>query len=700
MISSTKKQGWDDPLIESLRHEWESWVKSLTHLEDFRVPRKYSQVSISNATGREVHIFSDASKDAIGSVAYLKLYSEDSVDEQLGLDSDSFHYYTDSQVVLGYITNETRRLYVYVGNRVSRIRRTSRPSQWNYATSDQNPADIATRSIDAANLYKNRWIKGPEFLMSESREFVPYPMIDPDLDKDVLPELQTCKTEVTGNSKSALVAKFNKFSDWGSLVRAIAYLKNFARRCHLPEDSGSLGSRSDPSFLEETKQYIIKTVKQDVYSAEINAIQEGKHPPADSSLLPLAPILNSDGLLCVGGRLARLKNCNVVDELHRHPIILPKHHHISVLLVRFYHQKVWHQGRHFTEGSVRSAGFWIVGSKRLISSEIAKCIVCRKLRGHLGWQHMADLPVDRLKPAPPFSYVGVDAFGPWPIVYRRTRGGAANQKRWALLFSCLVTRAIHIEVIEELSSSSFINALRRFVAIRGTNFVGAIEDLSIDAKFIEKPPVVQFLSRSNAKWIFNPPHASHMGGAWGRLIGVSRRILDSMLLQNKHKDLTHEILVTFMAEVCAIVNNRPLLPVSSDPESPCVLTPSSLLTMKTAADIGPFPLFGQKDMLKSHWKHAQVLAEEFWCRWRTEYLQTLQTRKKWTKDCRDVKSGDVVLMKDQNCSRNEWPMGIVERTFPSEDGRVRKVELTVVKDDKRVSYVRPVSQLVTILEVN
>ncbi|XP_021374152.1 uncharacterized protein LOC110463679 [Mizuhopecten yessoensis] len=332
MISSTKKQDWDDPLPESLRHEWESWVKFLTHLEDFRVPRKYSQVSFSNATGREVHIFSDASKDAIGSVAYLKLYSEDSVDvsfllakskvapvsghtiprlelcgavlsveladiiqEQLGLDSDS--YYTDSQVVLGYITNETRRFYVYVGNRVSRIRRTSRPSQWNYVTSDQNPADIATRSVDAANLYKNRWIKGPEFLMSESREFVPYPMIDPDLDKEVLPELQTCKTEVTGNSKSALVAKFNKFSDWGCLVRAIAYLKNFARRCHLPDDSGSLGSRSDPSFLEETKQYIIKTVQQDVYSAEINAIQEGKHPPADNSLLPLAPILNSDGLL-------------------------------------------------------------------------------------------------------------------------------------------------------------------------------------------------------------------------------------------------------------------------------------------------------------------------------------------------------------------------------------------------------------------
>lgn len=112
-----------------------------------------------------------------------------------------------------------------------------------------------------------------------------------------------------------------------------------------------------------------------------------------------------------------------------------------------------------------------------------------------------------------------------------------------------------------------------------------------------------------------------MGGAWERLIGVSRRILDSMLLQNR-VELTHDVLVTFMAEVSAIVNNRPLLPVSSDPESPSLLTPSILLKMKTSADIGPFPEFGPKD-IRAHWKRVQILAEEFWKRWRNEYLHTI-----------------------------------------------------------------------------
>lgn len=119
---------------------------------------------------------------------------------------------------------------------------------------------------------------------------------------------------------------------------------------------------------------------------------------------------------------------------------------------------------------------------------------------------MGDLPSDRLKPSPAFTFVGVDTFGPWPIIYHRTRGGQANQKRWALLFTCLVTSAVHIEVIEELTSSSFINALRRFVSLRGpvqrfrsdrgTNFVGATEDLLITSKFVESDLVKNYLSEN------------------------------------------------------------------------------------------------------------------------------------------------------------------------------------------------------------
>lgn len=197
-----------------------------------------------------------------------------------------------------------------------------------------------------------------------------------------------------------------------------------------------------------------------------------------------------------------MRHCEAAD-IYKQPIIIPKGHHVATLLVRHFHQRVFHQGRKLTEGAIRAAGYWIVGARRLINSVIHKC---RKLRGEFCSQRMADLPKDRLAFSPAFIFVGVDTFGPWEVVHRRTRGGQAKHKRWALLFTCLVTRGIHIELIEELSSSSFINALRRFTAIRGpvqqfrsdrgTNFVGAIQDLSILAKFTEDLTVRNYLAEN------------------------------------------------------------------------------------------------------------------------------------------------------------------------------------------------------------
>ncbi|XP_069103131.1 uncharacterized protein [Argopecten irradians] len=199
---------------------------------------------------------------------------------------------------------------------------------------------------------------------------------------------------------------------------------------------------------------------------------------------------------------------------------------------------------------------------------------------------MADLPIDRVTPTPPVSFVGVDVLLTWGITTRRTRGGVLSNKRWAALFTCMFTRAVHIEVLEEMSSSCFVNAVRRLYAIRGkvkqfrsdrgTNFVGATSDLGVTV--IESKDMKDFLSTHGATWIFNPPHASHFGGTWERMIGVSRRILDVMLLGNKGKDLTHEVLCIFLVEVTAIINARPLVPVSSDPEQPFILSPSTLLT--------------------------------------------------------------------------------------------------------------------------
>lgn len=737
---------WDEPLPDELYHKWKNWVDSLSYLEQLRIPRPYSHISFGTARERKVVVFSDASKDAIAAVAYLKLSEDNSsnmsfllgkakvapvhghtiprlelcaavlatqiaetIRDELDISNKDFKFFTDSQVVLGYLSNESRRFFVYVSNRVSRIRLFSQPTQWHYIASECNPADVATRPMCASDLMDSDWLTCSNMPVENTDKYETYKLVDPDNDKDIRPEVICHKVEQFNEVvqfHEPFSDRFSRFSSWNKLVRVISRIKVLAskfRKDDIKEHS------NDPDFLKECEKLIIAIFQRDAFSMEIQCLKNGKEIPKSSSIGALSPLLGSDGLLRVGGRLNKVSD-HVIGSGMRNPIILPKGSHISTLIVRHFHQKVCHQGRHFTEGAVRSSGFWIVGLKGIVASEIRDCFICRKLRKPLGNQQMSDLPQDRCEPSPPFSFVGVDTFGPWPIVFRKTRGGIANQKRWALMFTCLVTRAIHIEIIEELTSSAFINALRRLIAIRGpvtqfrsdrgTNFVGATSELPIDAHFVEDEHVVQFLERFRVKWKFNPPHSPHMGGAWERLIGVAKRILNAMLLKNRLKDLTHDVLVTLMSEVCAIINNRPLVNVTSDPDSPVILTPSMLLTMKTTSDVNTLPCFGTKDALRSTWKHVQLLAEEFWRKWKCEYLHGLQVRKKWQTPKRNFKIGDLVLVKDDESSRNYWPTGVIQEVFVSEDKLVRQVKVAVIRNGKRMEYIRPVTELVPLLEVD
>lgn len=151
----------------------------------------------------------------------------------------------------------------------------------------------------------------------------------------------------------------------------------------------------------------------------------------------------------------------------------------------------------------------------------------------------------------------------------------------------------------------------------------------------------------------------------------------------------------FMAE---IINARPLVPISSDPDSPLILTPAMLLTQKIGAPPSPGNFSGS-DMFRQQWKQVQSLAENCWYHWRREYLQTLQSRRKWNSTQRDIQEGDLVLLKDNQSPRNKWPMALVSKVFPSTVGRVRKVQLKVTKDGsgKEVKHLRPITEVVLLL---
>lgn len=597
---------------------------------------------------------------------------------------------------------------MYVSNRVQKIRQASCPEQWSYVPSDQNSADHGSRSLSAADLSSSTWLKGPSFLLRPAQSILPDPvsfsLVNPEIDAEVRPLL----TSASLMSRTCLnTENLALFSSWKSLTRAVARLVHIARTFAQGESKTCKGWHMCDELaiadFDKAKQVVIKAVQHDAFPEELKLIKNNKDLPRSSPLVKLCPYLDETSQLRVGGRLTQ----SDLQSEEKNPVIMPQRHHVTNLLIWHHHRKVQHQGRHFTEGALRSAGIWIIGGKRPISSLIHSCVTCRRLRGGTLTQKMADLPPDRLSSEPPFSYVGVDVFGPWSVTSRRTRGGLASSKRWAMLFTCLSTRAVHLEVLESMDASCCINALRRFFSVRGpakqfrsdcgTNFVAASKELGLSSKTATEPSMKAFLQDSGCTWVFNSPHSSHMGGSWERMIGVARRILDSLLSGIGPQRLTHEVLTTFMCEVAAIMNARPLVPVSSDPDSPIILTPASLLTQKLGVSPTPQGDFEEKDLYKRQWRRVQHLANSFWHRWRKEYLSTLQGRRKWCSTRPNLQDGDIVLLKDSQARRNHWPMGVVVKTYPSSDGRVRKADVKVVKDGVCKSYLRPITDMVLLL---
>ena len=169
--------------------------------------------------------------------------------------------------------------------------------------------------------------------------------------------------------------------------------------------------------------------------------------PKTSPLLKLGLLVDKDGLLRVGSRLEQAG----LSYEEQHPLILPASHHVTTLLVNYYHERVVNQGRHLTLGLIRSSGLWIIGAKQLVNSVINSCIKCKKLRGHQQIQKMADLPAQHLTPAPPFTYVGLDVLAPGWLASE----GQGEELQTANAGPSYSTRAIHIELIESLEASSY-----------------------------------------------------------------------------------------------------------------------------------------------------------------------------------------------------------------------------------------------------
>ncbi|XP_060084978.1 uncharacterized protein LOC132564341 [Ylistrum balloti] len=369
LISSTL--GWDDPLPEDSRRDWELWKRSLKELNYCKVRRSYCEVRLHQGMKQCLHVFCDASKDAIAAVAYFKITEDDGnshvcfvlgkakvaphhghtiprlelcsavlatelgqiIADQLDVNPADIRYHSDSNVVLGYINNRVRRFYTYVANRIDRILNVSKPTQWQHVPTNMNPADIGTRCIDAGQLDQSPWLRGPSLLLDcEILCNQDFPLISPQTDAEVR-NVVALKSSTSNSHDSLGTERFQRFSGWTSLTRAIGNLLWFVQ--HFKTKEGSFDSKEGSagtgklSNLERAKRVILRETQKEAFPKEIRNLQNSKPIPKDSHISSLSPYLDEEGILRVGGRL----NKSGYNSLEKNPVILPGKHHTAKLIV-------------------------------------------------------------------------------------------------------------------------------------------------------------------------------------------------------------------------------------------------------------------------------------------------------------------------------------------------------------------------------
>ncbi|XP_033100193.1 uncharacterized protein LOC117103697 [Anneissia japonica] len=570
-------------------------------------------------------------------------------------------FWSDSMIVLGYITNETKRFKTFVANRVTKIREASKPHQWRHVRSEDNPADEGSRGT----LQMRKWVTGPGFLLDSEERWPRNPILDMNLAGD--PEVKLSVFTHTTKEKpknDVLEALSSKISTWTRLLRVYAWVLRFAKNL-LSEARRVKSSSLSVSGIRASESKILNWLQR----TELSNWKTNK------SLTKLSPVLMTD-LLRVGGRVNQAQ----VSEEKKHPVILPARTNITKLIIRHHHEAVGHSGWASTLNSIRERR-WLINGRSAVRSATRNSVVCKKYQAKPVQQIMADLPADRITDnKPPFTFVGIDYFGPIDV-----KQGRSRVKRYGCIFTCLVSRAVHLELAKGLDADSFINALRRFLARRGqperiysdngTNFHGGERDLAEAIKSFNNNQIETFCHTKMFEWHFNPPNASHFGGAWERLIKSVRRILYGVLRQ---QTVCEDVLSTVLTEVESILNSRPLTSISQDIRDEQPLTPTHLLLLRQGPDA---PLGNRVDKSASYgkkrWLQVRYLASLFWTCWRKEYLPLLQQRNKWTTPKENVRKEDLVLLVDETTPKGRWPMGKVVQVYKSKDGRVRSVDVKV-----------------------
>uniref|UniRef100_A0A2S2NBR8 Integrase catalytic domain-containing protein n=1 Tax=Schizaphis graminum TaxID=13262 RepID=A0A2S2NBR8_SCHGA len=718
------KVAWDDPLPIDIDEEWRNFLEELPRVSVIAIPRFCCTFPTLSC---QLCGFCDASERGYAAVVYLRVTTASNgvqvfllgaksklapikklsiprlelcgalllarwlhriyrvLSERLSI--DGVYGWSDSSVALSWIINTQLQFKVFVSNRVHQIQSLIPNCIWKHVRTAFNPADCASRGLSPVALINmTLYWQGPKFLL---RPIPDWNEDIPSLAPDKIPEVKLVSLPI--HSPAPVVEWINRFSSYDKMLVVVAWVRRFLGLCRKRTFSTPYPSQIE---LDEALNVVVKS-SQKYFLGHLR--HELSLPrPLSKTWSHLRPFIDERGVIRVGGRLSNA----LIPEEQKHPILLSRLSHLSVLLVRHWHKLLCHAGPRVITVLV-SRQFWIVALRRLIRQVTSKCVVCVRFSAKNPQPLMADLPPSRVQQCRAFSKVGIDYAGPLLIREHRLRK-ARQYKVYIAVFVCMTVKCVHLELVLDLSTDSFLAAFDRFVARRGlpsdvysdcgTNFVGAARQLRTLVNHVDNQP--RLIKTFRCSWHFNPPSAPHFGGIWEAAVKSAK----SLLIRSIGTQVTTlEEFTTYLARVESVLNSRPLTPLSTDPSDLECLTPGHFLIGQPLCAIPTRDVIDVPLNRLSRWKLLHQCSQTFWRRWSSEYLNLLQIRNKWSVDSpRELCVNDMVVVKDNLAPPLQWKLGRVVKLMPGTDGVVRVARVNTPGGE----LVRPVVKLVPLIVDN
>lgn len=644
-------------------------------------------------------------------------------------------FWSDSTIVIHWLNKDPALLKQYVCNRVSSILGTTATlkGKWQHISGTENPADLISRGLTTKELFASTlWWNGPSWLLMPQNEW-PHPVVSALSAKELEAENKEAKSVFVGvielspanclwgeGPNHSRIPLVERFSTLNSTLRVTAlvlrFLKNVKARISIRKtqlgtvNSPTLSSNitdvytPSPTERELALRYWIGIAQKCHFGPELRAIKKGIELASNSPLRHFAPFIDDNGMLRVGGRL---KNSDAAFE-QKHHIIVPRESTIGKLIIRSAHYSTMHGGLSVNKAFLRQR-FWFPRIGMAIRQYTHRCPTCIRYSKSAGEQIMGQLPSVRVAVSEPFSRVGVDFAG--PFLLRKSaakilplRKAAQTQYRepatikgWIVVYVCLVTRAVHLDVTTGLTVEEFLETFAKMTSRRGlcceiwsdngTTFVGANREMARVLKEWDNQVPSQQLASLGTTWRFITPSAPFQGGIWEAGVKSVKHHLKRVVGK---RILTHGQMYTILTQIEAILNSKPLWPASDDPLDLLPITPAHLVIGRSTLQ-RPFTedVSDRPDNRLTLWGLQQKIQQSFWQRWKEEYLNLMQKRVKWYKPKEYLKPGDMVIIMAENVPPTAWPLGRVIKVNQGQDGYVRSATIQT----QSTSLERPIQKL-------